>query len=178
MLHRDNRQVATQMPSYGMWAAPRVEFVAAAVGLASFLVTELMHFLLVPNIGRRWERLLAEATSAVIVGLLAALLMKAVNRHRAAMLLRMQVISEMNEHVRTALEEISVTTQSLENQQCIRKISESMGHIEWALREVLLRPMPRTEGPENGKRQPEDQRVRRGSYDGSGRKRSGQGALK
>lgn len=145
MLNRRVERNSTQA-AYGRWAAPRVEFVAVAVGLASFLMTELMHFLLVPNIGRRWERLLAESISAAVAGLLAALLVKAVSRHRAAMLLRMQVISEMNEHVRTALEEISVTTQSIENQQCIRKISESVGHIEWALREVLLRPMPRTEG--------------------------------
>lgn len=124
------------------WVGPRVEFVAMALGAASFVMEELMHFLLVPNIGRHWERLLAEVISAVVVGWLAALLMKAVNRHRAAILLRMQVISEMNEHVRTALDEISLTTQTIENQQCIRKISESMGHIEWALREVLLRPLP------------------------------------
>lgn len=129
------------------WVGPRMEFVAMALGMASFLTAELMHSLLVPNIGRRWERFLAEIISAVVVGWLAALLMKAVNRHRAVMLLRMQVISEMNAHFRTALDEISLTTQSIENQQCIRKISESVEHIEWALREVLLRPLPLPEEP-------------------------------
>ncbi len=126
---------------------PRVELVATGVGLASFLVTELMHFLLVPDIGRRWERLLAESVSAVVVGLLTAMLMKAVNRHRAATLLRLQVISEMNQHVRSALMEISVTAESIENQQCIQKISENVDHIEWALREILLRPRPVIENP-------------------------------
>lgn len=142
MLLSQMESAGTRQRVQKRWAGPRVEFVAMALGMASFLVEELMHFLLVPNIGRHWERLLAEIISAVVVGWLAALLMKAVNRHRAAILLRMQVISEMNEHVRTALDEISLTTQTIENQQCIRKISESVGHIEWALREVLLRPLP------------------------------------
>jgi hypothetical protein len=146
MLLSRMERVGTRERIQKRWAGPRVEFVAMALGMASFLMEELMHFLLAPNIGRHWERLLAEVISAVVVAWLAALLMKSVNRNRAVILLRMQVISEMNEHVRTALDEISLTTQTIENQQCIRKISESVGHIEWALREVLLRPLPVPEG--------------------------------
>jgi len=129
----------------------RIEFMAAGVGFIALLVTEFMHFLLVPDLGRRWERLLAESVSAATVALLTAMLMKAVQRHRAAILLRLQVISEMNQHVRTALTEISVTVESIENQQCIQKISKNVGHIEWALREILLRPSPiaETAGSDN-----------------------------
>ncbi len=134
-----------------MVTRPRPEFTAAAVGLASFLVSELMHFLLVPDIGRRWERILAELVSAAVVALLTAMLMKAVYRYRAMTLLRLQVISEMNEHVRGALLQISTTAQSTENRQCIEKISDSVDHIEWALREVLLRPTPRLETGRFGK---------------------------
>lgn len=125
---------------------PRAWVVAVAVGLASLLVSEFMHFLLVPDIGRRWERWLAEIASAAIVGMLAAMLMKAVDRHRAAALLRLQVISEMNAHVRAALSEICLTPESIENQESIRKISENVEHIEWALREILLRRRPMAEG--------------------------------
>lgn len=77
-------------------AGARIEFMAAGVGFIALMVTEFMHFLLVPDLGRRWERLLAESVSAATVALLTAMLMKAVQRHRAAMLLRLQVISEMN----------------------------------------------------------------------------------
>src|SRR5580698_10054127 len=94
-----------------------IEFAAAGVGFIALLVTEFMHFLLVPDLGRRWERLLAESVSEATVALLTAMLMKAVQRHRVATLLRLQVISEMNQHVRTALTEISVTVESIENQQ-------------------------------------------------------------
>lgn len=123
-------------------AGPRPGFIFGGVSAASFAVSELMHFLLVPDIGRRWERWMAECISATVVGLLTVLLMKALNRHRAITLLRLQVISEMNQHVRSALSEISLTVESIENQECIRKISENVDHIEWALREILLRPIP------------------------------------
>ena len=51
---------------------PRVILVSVVVGLVSFLVTELMHGVLVPDLGRHWERLLAEGVSAVVVAGLTA----------------------------------------------------------------------------------------------------------
>jgi hypothetical protein len=101
-----------------------------------------MHYLLVPDIGRHWERLLAEAVSAVVVALLTARLMHAADQRREAALLRMQVISEMNHHIRNALAAVTLSTDCIQNQQCIRVISESVDCIEWALREILLRPRP------------------------------------
>jgi signal transduction histidine kinase len=122
-----------------------MQFVALAVGLASFLATELMHYLLVPDIGRRWERLLAEGVSAIVVAGLTAGFVAAANQRQEAALLRMQVISEMNHHIRNALSAISLTTDSIQNQQCVRVISESVDRIEWTLREVLLRRKPISE---------------------------------
>jgi hypothetical protein len=123
----------------------RVQLISVAVGLASFLVTELMHYLLVPNMGRRWERLLAEGVSAVVVASLTAGFMNAANQRQEAALLRMQVISEINHHIRNALGTISLTTGSIQNEECVRVISESVDRIEWALREILLRREPISE---------------------------------
>lgn len=86
-----------------------------AVGIASFAVTQLMHYLLVPDIGRRWERLLAEGVSAVVVAGLTAGFMDAAKQRQEAALLRIQVISEMNHHIRNALGAISLTTDSIQN---------------------------------------------------------------
>jgi len=122
--------------------APRVWLVPVAVGLVSFLATELMHDLLVPDIGRRWERWLAEGVSAIVVAGLTARLIRVWNQRREATLLRMQVISEMNHHIRNALGAIALSTDAIQNQQCIRLISESVDHIEWALREILPRREP------------------------------------
>ncbi len=123
--------------------------VSLGVGLISLLATEFMHFLLVPYLGRRWERLSAEGSSAALVALLTFKLMQIANHRREAALLRMQVISEMNHHIRDALAVISLSIESLENRQCIGVISQSVDHIEWALREILLRnkPLPENRQP-------------------------------
>jgi signal transduction histidine kinase len=143
----DMREQAVTSNDRSTNSAPtmRVQFVSVAVGLASFLATELMHYLLVPDIGRRWERLLAEGVSAVVVAGLTAGFMDAAYQRQEAALLRMQVISEMNHHIRNALSAISLTTDSIQNQECVRIISESVDRIEWTLREVLLRRKPISE---------------------------------
>ena len=125
--------------------SPRVLLVSVSVGLVSFLVTELMHRFLIADLGRRWERLLAEGVSAVAVAGLTAGLMDAANRRQQAALLRMQVISEMNHHIRNALGAISLTADSIQNHDCVRVISESVYRIEWTLREILLRREPISE---------------------------------
>jgi signal transduction histidine kinase len=125
----------------------REMLVAFLVGLVSFAATEFMHYLLVPDIGRRWERWLAEGVSALVVALLTGKLMHVANQRRQAALLRMQVISEMNHHIRNALAAIALSADSIENQQCMQVISDSVDRIEWALREILLR---RTPLPEDG----------------------------
>ncbi len=120
----------------------RSTLVPLAVGAVAFAVTELMHYLLVPDLGRLRERLLAEGLSAVVVAVLAAGLMHQANRRREAALLRMQVIAEMNHHIRNGLAAISLSTDAIQNQQSIQVISQSVDRIEWALREVLPRSQP------------------------------------
>lgn len=115
------------------------QLVPISVGLISFLVTELMHYLLVPDLGRLWERMLAEGLSAVVVALLTAGLIQQMNQRRQAALIRMQVIADMNHHIRNALAAISLSTDAIQNEQCIRVIFESVDRIEWTLREVLSR---------------------------------------
>jgi signal transduction histidine kinase len=138
----DQTQIRTDVD----WGTtPRVIVVSMTVGLVSFVVTELMHRVLVPDLGRHWERLLAESVSAVVVAGLTAGFLEVANRRQEAALLRMQVICEMNHHIRNALAAISLTTDSIQNQQCVRVISESVDRIEWALREILLRRKPISE---------------------------------
>ena len=115
---------------------------AVGVGVASFLTTELMHYLLVPDLGRHRERLLAEGLSAFIVGCLIAKLADIARQQHQRTVARMQVIAEMNHHIRNALTPISLSTHITDNQQRIRVISEGVDRIDWALREILPREMP------------------------------------
>jgi signal transduction histidine kinase len=115
---------------------------ALGVGLVSFLATELMHYWLVPDLGRNHERLLAEALSALIVACLVAKLAHMAREQHRATVARMQVIAEMNHHIRNALAPISLSVDAIENQQLIGIISDGVDRIDWALREILPREMP------------------------------------
>ena len=116
--------------------------VALGVGVVSFLATELMHYVLVPDLGRHQERLLAEGLSALIVSCLVAKLASVTRQRHRLTVARMQVIAEMNHHIRNALTPISLSADATENQQLIRAISEGVDRIDWALREILPREMP------------------------------------
>ncbi|MGO9405213.1 MAG: hypothetical protein ACLPVW_17250 [Terriglobales bacterium] len=86
--------------------------------------------------------MLAEGLSALVVSCLVAKLASVnLQRHRLT-LARMQVIAEMNHHIRNALAPISLSADAIENQQLIRAISEGVDRIDWALREILPREMP------------------------------------
>ena len=122
--------------------------VAASFGGAVFLVSELMHYLFVPELGRHGERMVAEAFSGAIVGYLTAQLFRAIVERREATLARLQVISEMNHHVRNALAAISLSADEIHNQQSVRFILESVDRIEWTLREILPREKPVPQGPD------------------------------
>lgn len=115
---------------------------AVGVGIVSFLATELMHYLLVPDIGRSNERLLAEGFSALVVGLLTAKLVQIIRERHRLTVARMQVIAEMNHHIRNALSPVSLSLDATEDQQLIRVISEAVDRIDWALREILPREIP------------------------------------
>ncbi len=115
---------------------------AVGVGAASFLATEFMHYVLVPDIGRSPERLLAEGISALVVSLLTAQLVHVTRaRHRLAVA-RMQVIAEMNHHIRNALSPVSLSLEDTKNQELKRVISDAVDRIDWALREILPREVP------------------------------------
>jgi signal transduction histidine kinase len=115
---------------------------AVGVGIVSFLATELMHYLLVPDIGRSHERLLAEGFSALLVSLLTAKLVQITRERHRLTVARMQVIAEMNHHIRNALSPVSLSLDATEDQHLNRVISEAVDRIDWALREILPREIP------------------------------------
>lgn len=137
------RRSAWFEPTYRLF----VVGVALGVGLVSFLATELMHYLLVPDLGRHEERLLAEGLSAFVLTCLIAKLAHIARQQHRQTVARMQVIAEMNHHIRNALTPVSLSLDATDNQQLNRVISEAVDRIEWALREILPRETPlREEG--------------------------------
>jgi signal transduction histidine kinase len=129
-------------PEAKLTSLTRVLAIAIGVGVVSFLATELMHHWLVPDLGRNRDRLFAEAFSALIVTCLVARLAQMVHRQHRATIARMQMIAEMNHHIRNALAPIALAVDAIENQHLIRIISDGVDRIDWALREVLPRENP------------------------------------
>ena len=117
----------------------RLLLVMASFAVAAFLITELMHYLLVPDLGPFRERIMAEAGSALILGMLAAKLLHHAYKARQHALARLQVIAELNHHVRNALEVICLSAYITHDEEAIRRITEGVNRIDWALREILPR---------------------------------------
>ncbi|MGE5204408.1 MAG: hypothetical protein ACM3PW_02260 [Chlamydiota bacterium] len=113
--------------------------VMAGFAVAAFVVTELMHYLLVPDLGPYRERVMAEGGSALILAMLAGKLLHSAYKARQRTLARLQVIAELNHHVRNALEVISLSAYITHDEQAIRRITEGVNRIDWALREILPR---------------------------------------
>ena len=124
-------------------------WVALGFGAMAFLVSELMHYLLVPDLGRHAERMVAEGVSALIVGCLATKLLSSALERRRTTIARLQVIGEMNHHIRNALAAISLSTHTIQNHESILIISEGVERIEWTLREILPRDSPVSEEERN-----------------------------
>jgi len=74
----------------------------------------------------------------LLIGILAGVLVFAYERHQHKLILeRMRIISEMNHHVRNALQPIIYSPYLQEQAEQVRTIQEGTRRIEWALREVL-----------------------------------------
>src|SRR6266853_2998812 len=74
----------------------------------------------------------------LLIGILSGFLVFAYERHQHKLILeKMRVISEMNHHVRNALQPIMYSPYLKEQAEQVRTIQEGTRRIEWALREVL-----------------------------------------
>jgi hypothetical protein len=79
-----------------------------------------------------------EVADDLVIGIFAGLVVFAYERHQHKLVLeKMRVISEMNHHVRNALQPILYSPFLKEEAEQIRIIQEGTRRIEWALREVL-----------------------------------------
>ncbi len=134
---REKPSVRTQPSSWQF-----VMVAAVAVGAVSLFATELMHYILVPDIGPSRERFLAEGFSALVVALLAAKVIQMTRQRHQLLLARMQVIGEMNHHIRNALSPLSLSLDDTENQHLKGVIEDAVDRIDWALREILPRETP------------------------------------
>ncbi len=78
-----------------------------------------------------------DSVDDIIIGVLAGIVIFVYEQRRyRATMDKIRMISEMNHHVRNALQAISYAPYTEQDKQ-IRMIAESVSRIEWALREIL-----------------------------------------
>ena len=83
----------------------------------------------------------------IVTCLVAKLTQMAREQYRAA-IARMQVIDEMNHHIRNALAPIALAVDVIENEHLIRIISDWVYRIDWAFRQILPdNPFLKEKGP-------------------------------
>jgi signal transduction histidine kinase len=79
---------------------------------------------------------LSDGVAAVVIGVLCYWLVRLHQDRRRQLRDRVEMIADMNHHVRNALQIISLTSHG-KTQEEIAAIRESVGRIQWALRELL-----------------------------------------
>jgi hypothetical protein len=82
-------------------------------------------------------------TGLVVAGLFLELTRNVQNRRRLVQA-RLEVIADMNHHIRNALQVLSYGTATHGGEKETQMMRESIGRIEWALREVLPGYLPET----------------------------------
>lgn len=86
-------------------------------------------------------------TGVVVAGLFLEFTRNVRNRRRMVQA-RLEVIADMNHHIRNALQVISYGTATHGGKQETEMMRESIHRIEWALREVLPGYLPETHIPQ------------------------------
>lgn len=80
---------------------------------------------------------LSDAAAALICGFVFMLFLRLYRQQRALLRQRVEVIANMNHHVRNALQVIEFNSYSTSDQQKLLAINSSVNRIQWALRELL-----------------------------------------
>ncbi len=78
----------------------------------------------------------SDAISAIVIGILCYWLVRLHQERRQRLRHKVEVIADMNHHVRNALQVISLTSHGKTKEE-IAAIRESVGRIQWALKELL-----------------------------------------
>jgi uncharacterized membrane protein YbhN (UPF0104 family) len=79
---------------------------------------------------------LSDGISSLAIGLLSYRVVRLHQQRRDRLRQRLQLIADMNHHVRNALQVISLTAIGKDKEE-ISAVRESVNRIQWALREVL-----------------------------------------
>jgi signal transduction histidine kinase len=112
--------------------------IALLAGLVVFVIGAGLDWLLVrEHESRRLTIEISDTLAAVVAGALVFRLLQYEHERRRRLRQKLEVIAEMNHHIRNALQVISLSAASSGDQRQLDAIRDSMNRIQWALREIL-----------------------------------------
>jgi signal transduction histidine kinase len=110
---------------------------ALAALLVFFIAAGLDWLVLHENESIKIAISVSDSLAALIAGVLVFRLLQFERDRRRRLRQRLEIIAEMNHHVRNALQVISLSAYSSADQEQLAAIKESVNRIQWALREIL-----------------------------------------
>jgi hypothetical protein len=81
-----------------------------------------------------------DAGVAALCGAFLLLIVRNAQARHWQLMQQLEMIADLNHHIRNALEDIQLSAHSTRNQDLIQDIQAAVSRIEWALREVLPQP--------------------------------------
>ena len=115
--------------------------IALTGGVSTFALTELFHWLFDPDPERIYTRMAADALSGAVVAGLAVVVALYAWERRQQTARQLQMISELNHHIRNALEVI-VGSQYAPDSERARLVLQSVDRIDQTLDELFPSPSP------------------------------------
>jgi signal transduction histidine kinase len=116
----------------------RIFLMALVAALSVFVIGTALDMMLIHEHDTRIEIVEAsDALGGLVAGALSFRLLQYERERRLRLRQRIEVIADMNHHVRNALQVISFHAYTTADKEQLEAIKESMERIEWALKEVL-----------------------------------------
>ncbi len=116
----------------------QVYLMAAGVGVFVYAVSMTIDFALyhsgappVPMFS------ISDGLAALIAALFALKVVQHSAERRRAVIERLEMIAEMNHHIRNALEVIQLSAHTTRDEAAIAMVNEAVERVEWALKEIL-----------------------------------------
>ncbi len=121
-----------------IWQNPRAALLlACAAAIIIFLVSVSADLVLLrDHEPARVTIELSDAIAAFVIGILCYKIFRMEQQRSEYVRQKVEVISDMNHHIRNALQVISLSTH-VENSNEVAAIRQSVDRIQWALRELL-----------------------------------------
>ncbi len=116
----------------------RIFLMSLVVAFAVFVIGTGLDLLLIHEHDTRLVIVEAsDGLGGLVAGALSFRLLQYERERRARLRQRIEVIADMNHHVRNALQVISLTAYSTADKEQLEAVQVSMERIQWALKEIL-----------------------------------------